>query len=448
MLAAAHSRTMIAGLGVTGLSVARHLRVRNEPFVVWDTAPPPAALEELRATWPDVTVISGELDPQACAETDTIIVSPGVPLNHPALSAASQAGAQIYGDIELFAHEVNAPVLGITGSNGKSTVTLWVAHLLEASGKTIRCGGNLGEPALSLLSDPAPDAYVLELSSFQLEATETLQCKAAALLNISPEHLDRHGSFEAYRDIKHRLYRFAETAVFNRQDSHTRPGMTSAQTVSFGLDVPVKQRDFGLREHEGQMWLCRGWDRLLPAEELSLAGQHNLANALAALALVEAFGVEPAQAASALSTFQGPPHRLQKVATVRDVHWYNDSKATNLDAMQAALTAFEQPSILIAGGRAKQDDWKRATAAVARHVRAMVLIGEAAEDMAQAWGEHVPTHLESDMEHAVARASQLAQPGENVLLSPGCASFDQYDNFEARGDDFIACVQALEASDA
>lgn len=441
-------RTLIAGLGVTGLSVAHYLHGRREPFAVWDAAPRPSAVAELQKNTPTVTVLAGEPDLDAFAMADTVIVSPGIPLQHPALQAAYRAGAQVYSDIELFAHEANAPVLGVTGSNGKSTVARLAAHLLEAGGMEVRCGGNLGEPALSLLREPAPDAYVLELSSFQLEATETLQCQAACLLNVSPEHLDRHGSFEAYRDIKHRLYRGAATAVFNRNDLETRPGVTARSTVSFGLDAPIRSDDYGLREHAGAWWLCHGHRRLLPCDELALVGRHNCANALAALALAEALGVAPEQVADALREFSGLPHRLQRVASFGGVEWYNDSKATNLDSMQAALAAFDRPCVLIAGGRSKQDDLRRAAAGVARRTRALVLFGEAAEAMAAAWGAGAQVCIEPDMAAAVAQAAALAQTGDRVLLSPGCASFDQYDNFEARGDDFVAQVRVLEEQHA
>ena len=439
-------RTLVVGLGVTGLSVAHYLRRRNEPFTVWDDAPKEQALAKLREDCPEAAVVSGDPDLREFETADTVIVSPGVSLDHPALRAARAGGAQVYGDIELFAHEVNAPVLGITGSNGKSTTTLMAAHLLEGVGLKAASGGNLGTPALSLLRDPAPDAYVLELSSFQLEATETLHCRAASLLNLSPDHLDRHGSFEAYREIKHRLYRHAEVAVFNRDDSNTRPGITAGRAISFGLDAPLHDDDFGLREHDGQAWLCRGRQRLLPCAELPLAGRHNWGNALAALALAEAFGVAPEQAAPILRSFEGLPHRLQKIAEFGGVAWVNDSKSTNLSAMQAALTAFDRPCVLIAGGRAKQEDLRRANLALSRHARTLVLFGESAQVMAQAWSGCAPVVQVPDLAQAVEQAAELAEAGDCVLLSPGCASYDQYSGFEERGEDFAARVQALEAS--
>ena len=441
-------RTLIVGLGVTGLSVARHLRRRNEPFRVWDAAPKEWALARLREDCPEATVASGDPDLREFESADTVIVSPGVSFDHLALRAARAGGAQVYGDVELFAHEANAPVLGITGSNGKSTTTLMTAHLLREAGLQAECGGNLGAPALSLLRDPAPDAYVLELSSFQLEATETLRCRSAGLLNLSPDHLDRHGSFEEYREIKHRLYRRAGVAVFNRDDSNTRPGITSGRAVSFGLDFPQHDDDFGLLEHAGQVWLCRGRRRLLPGAELPLLGRHNWANALAALALVEAFGVPPEQAAEALRSFEGLPHRLRKVAEFGDVLWIDDSKATNLSAMQAALTAFRRPCVLLAGGRAKQEDFRRATRALSRRARALVLFGEAAPVMARAWAGCAPIAQAPDLAQAVRMAADIAEPGDCVLLSPGCASYDQYSGFEERGEDFAAQVRALEESTA
>ena len=441
-------RTLVVGLGVTGLSVAHYLRRRNEPFTVWDAAPKEQALAKLREDCPEAAVVSGDPDLREFETADTVIVSPGVSLDHPALRAARAGGAQVYGDIELFAHEVNAPVLGITGSNGKSTTTLMAAHLIEGVGLKVASGGNLGTPALSLLRDPAPDAYVLELSSFQLEATETLHCRAASLLNLSPDHIDRHGSFEAYREIKHRLYRHAEVAVFNRDDSNTRPGITAGRAISFGLDAPLHDDDFGLREHDGQPWLCQGRQRLLPCAELPLAGRHNWGNALAALALAEAFGVAPEQAAPILRSFEGLPHRLQKIAEFGGVAWVNDSKSTNLSAMQAALTAFERPCVLIAGGRAKQEDLRRANLALSRHARTLVLFGESAHTMAQAWAGCAPVVQVPDLAQAVEQAAALAEAGDCVLLSPGCASYDQYSSFEERGEDFAERVHALEESAA
>lgn len=441
-------RTLVVGLGVTGLSVAHYLRQRNEPFTVWDAAPKEQALTRLREDCPGAVVVSGDPDLREFESADTVIVSPGVSLDHPALRAARAGGAQVYGDIELFAHEANAPVLGITGSNGKSTTTLMAAHLLGQAGLAVESGGNLGTPALSLLCEPAPDAYVLELSSFQLEATETLRCRAASLLNLSPDHIDRHGSFEAYREIKHRLYHHAEVAVFNRDDSNTRPGITAGRAISFGLDAPTHDEDFGLREHAGQAWMCRGRQRLLPCAELPLAGRHNWANALAALALVEAFGVPPEQAAPCLRSFEGLPHRLQKVAEFGGVDWVDDSKATNLSAMQAALEAFGTPCVLIAGGRAKQEDLRRVNLILSRHTRALVLFGESAPAMAQAWADCAPVVEVPDLARAVPAAAAIAGPGDCVLLSPGCASYDQYSGFEERGDDFAKHVRALGGADA
>lgn len=441
-------RTMIAGLGVTGLSVAHYLRRRNEPFTVWDVAPKKQALAQLREDCPEAQVISGDPDLRDFETADTVIVSPGVSLDHPALRAARAGGAQVYGDIELFAHEANAPVLGITGSNGKSTTTLLAAHLLGRGGLAVECGGNLGAPALSLLRDPAPDAYVLELSSFQLEATETLRCRAASLLNLSPDHLDRHGSFEAYREIKHRLYRHAEVAVFNRDDPNTRPGITAGRAVSFGLGVPMHDDDFGLCERDGRSWLCLGRRRLLPCAELPLPGRHNWANALAALALARVLGVPAERAAEGLRAFAGLPHRLQTVAEFGGVRWINDSKSTNLSAMQAALSACDRPCVLIAGGRAKREDLGRVARALSRRARALVLFGEAAEDMARAWTGCAPVVQAPDLAAAVRRAAERARPGDCVLLSPGCASHDQYAGFEERGEDFVARVEALQASDA
>lgn len=445
LAAAAVARTMVVGLGLTGLSVARHLRRRNEPFTVWDLAPRADALARLREEWPEAPVRCGELDPDEFRGADTVIVSPGVALDHPALAAARDAGAQVYGDIELFAHEANAPVLGITGSNGKSTVTRLAAHLLEGLGRRICCGGNLGPPALSLLREPAPDAYVLELSSFQLEATETLRCRAAAMLNLSPDHLDRHGDLAAYRAAKQRLYRGAEIAVFNRGDAHTRPP-AAARAVGFGLDAPRRADDFGVRERDGADWFCQGRRWLGPCAALPLPGRHNRANALAALALVWAHGAEPAAAAARLADFVGLPHRLQRLAAPGRIVWYDDSKATNPAALAAALAAFDAPCVLIAGGRAKPDDYARVRGALQRHARAAVLMGEAAPALARAWDGATELRVVDGMDAAVAAARDLAAPDGRVLLSPGCASFDRYAGYAERGLDFARAVRAGSAA--
>ena len=439
-------RTLVAGLGATGLSVAHYLKEHDEPFAVWDVAPKASVLEQLRADCPQAPVHCGEPDLRDFEAADTVIVSPGISLDHPALRAARAGGAQVYGDIELFAHEANAPVVGITGSNGKSTTTRLVTHLLEAGGVEAAVGGNLGTPALSLLRDPAPGVYVLELSSFQLEATETLHCRVAGMINLSPDHLDRHGSLEAYRAAKHRLYRHTEAAVFNRDDPNTRPGVLAGRSVSFGMDAPSQDEDFGLIRHEGEDWLCQGQQRLLPCSEVPLAGRHNQANVLAGLAMADAFGVDLQRAAQSLSSFEGLPHRLQPVAEINGVRWINDSKATNFGALQAALSAFAEPCVLIAGGRAKQEDPAQLVPVIRERVRALVLVGEAADALAAAWRDCTSIVQVETLAEAVPEAAGQAEPGDCALLSPGCSSHDQYTNFEARGEDFMAQVRALEAS--
>ena len=435
-------RTLVVGLGATGLSVVRYLRRCQEQFTVVDAAERPSGLEELRREWPEAPVICGALDPQAFETADTVIVSPGVPLDHPALSAARQAGAQVFGDIELFAHEANAPVLGVTGSNGKSTTTVLLGALLEAGGRNVSCGGNLGIPALSLLQDPPTDAYVLELSSFQLEATETLHCQAACILNLSPDHLDRHGDFRTYREVKHRLYRYTDTVVFNRNDPATQPDREVAHAISIGLDAGRSGNDFGIRQHQGESWLCQGRVRIVPCAELGLIGRHNWINAQAALALAWANGIDPKQTVEALRSFTGLPHRMQRLSVPGEVTYINDSKATNVEALSAALHTVDGPCVLLAGGQAKPDPFERITDVVLRHTRALVLYGEAAPEMAQAWQAHPSICVVPTLEEALAQAREAARPGDCVLLSPGCTSFDQYSGFEARGKDFVAQVQA------
>ncbi|MFZ5493592.1 MAG: UDP-N-acetylmuramoyl-L-alanine--D-glutamate ligase [Pseudomonadota bacterium] len=443
-------QVLVVGAGVTGLSCVRHLLAEGAAVRVLDTRQIPPGLAELRRLLPESAIFLGDWPPAAFAGVDEIIVSPGVGLDEPALAAAGARGVPLLGDIELFARAATRPVLAITGSNGKSTVTTLVGALLRGADVNAAVGGNLGTPALDLLAGPAPDAYVLELSSFQLERTASLRPAAACVLNLSPDHIDRHGSFAAYAAAKARVLRGAIVAVLNRDDAAVAAlaGTLSPtqRVVWFGLGAPAGAGDFGLLERDGAPWLARGDRPLLPAAALRLPGRHNLANALAALALVDALGVPLEKTLPALAAFTGLPHRTQFVAQQDDIAWYDDSKGTNVGATLAAIEGLAptRPTgrlVLILGGQGKGQDFSPLKPALAAHGRAAVLIGEAAGTIAAAVDDAVPCRRAADMPGAVAAAAELAQPGDAVLLSPACASFDMFGGYAARGDAFAAAAR-------
>lgn len=446
MMAATSNRrmppTLIAGLGETGLSLVRYLERQGEPYEVVDSREQPPGLATLQRDWPQARVCLGRFDRARFRRAARVLVSPGVALDEPALVAARAAGVECIGDIELFARAADAPVIAITGSNGKSTVTELVAAMLREAGLSVRTGGNLGPPALDLLlaDAPPPDVYVLELSSFQLETTYSLTAAAAVVLNFSADHLDRYPGVAAYAAAKARIYAGAQAAVVNRDDPAAAAlCRDTATAIGFTLSEPADD-DLGVIEHEGEAWLARGRTPLWPAARVALPGRHNRANALAALALLAAVGVDPARGAPATATFSGLPHRMQRVAEIAGVTWYDDSKATNVGATVAALSGCSEPVVLIAGGDGKGADFTPLAAAVARHARAVVLYGRDAPRLAEAIGTAVPVVCVADLPAAVARAAVHAEPGDSVLLSPACASFDQFRDYRARGEAFAAAV--------
>jgi len=435
---AAHEHTVIVGLGRTGLSMARVLHARGEPFTVVDSRERPPGLAALRELDPAIPVQLGPFDPVLFAAADRLLVSPGVSLEEPAIRAAR---AEVLGDIELFARLVTAPVVAITGSNGKSTVTALLGEMARVCGRRVLLGANYGVPALDLLDRPAPDCYVLELSSFQLETVDSLRPLAAAVLNLSPDHMDRHGSLAAYASAKARVFRHARTAVSNRDDPLTRVSDGGARRVGFGLDAPPVETDFGLIRRGGAVWLARGRTAYLKVSELRIPGRHNTANALAALALGEVLGLDRDGMIEGLRRFPGLAHRCQWVATVDGVDWYNDSKGTNVGATVAAIRGLEGPLVLIAGGVGKGADFGPLREALSGAVRAVVLYGRDAAQIEDAVHGAVPVVRAAGLRAAVAAAEHLARPGERVLFSPACASFDLFRDFEHRVDEFMRLVR-------
>ncbi|PKM30533.1 MAG: UDP-N-acetylmuramoyl-L-alanine--D-glutamate ligase [Gammaproteobacteria bacterium HGW-Gammaproteobacteria-11] len=439
-------KRIIVGLGSTGLAVARYLAGRGIPFAVCDTRSNPPGLEQLKRFAPMADLFLGELDEQLLCAAGELIVSPGIALSAPALLAAKAAGVSIVGDIELFARAAQAPIVAITGSNAKSTVTTLVGDMAKAAGKRVAVGGNLGTPALDLLDDKV-ELYVLELSSFQLETTAQLNAEVATVLNISEDHMDRYDSLASYYQAKHRIFRGVRQIVVNRDDALSRPLVADQMPCwSFGLSRP-DFKGFGLIEEQGQLSLAFEFKALMPVAELKIRGSHNQANALAALALGHAAGLPMAAMLKALREFTGLPHRCQWIAEVAGVNYYDDSKATNVGAALAAIEGFAAGNtgrqVLIAGGDGKGADFTSLRDAVNKHCRAVVLLGRDAPILEQVLSGCAPLLRVQSLEDAVTQARSLAQPGDIVLLSPACASLDMFKNFEERGQRFAAAVEAL-----
>jgi len=445
LIASDHFR-IVVGLGKSGMSLVRFLANRGVAFAVADTREQPPELETLRRDYPQVEVRCGELDVEFLCRADELYVSPGLALATPALQQAAARGVKLSGDIELFARNAKAPIIAISGSNAKSTVTTLVGEMAAAAGKRVAVGGNLGTPALDLLSDDV-ELYVMELSSFQLETTDQLNAEVATVLNVSEDHMDRYSGLPAYHLAKHRIFRGARQVVVNRQDALSRPLLAENQPVwTFGLNTP-DFKAFGLREENGEKYLAFEFHNLMPVRELKIRGSHNQSNALAALALGHAVGLPMDAMLSSLRTFAGLAHRCQWLRERDGVNWYDDSKATNVGAALAAIEGLgadiDGKLVLVAGGDGKGADFSALRAPVAAHCRAVVLLGRDAERLAEALGDSVPLVRVKTLEEAVQQCAELAQPGDAVLLSPACASLDMFKNFEERGRLFAQAVGGL-----
>jgi UDP-N-acetylmuramoylalanine--D-glutamate ligase len=439
--------TLVVGLGTTGLSCVRHLRRLGRRVTAVDSRVSPPALAAVSQEFPEVRVTLGGFSHQAFQDVGDIVVSPGVSLSEPALQQALAARIPVCGDIELFARAVGAtPVVAITGSNGKSTVTTMVAEMLRMDGRRVKVGGNLGMPALSLLEGDRPEVYVLELSSFQLETTDSLHPQVAAVLNVSADHMDRYAGVEEYASTKARIFAGRGVMVLNRDDGRVAAmARAGRQVVFYTLGVP-RADEFGLQPGDDGGHLSLGETSIVAANALKVAGRHNIANALAAMAIANVLGVSQDAMARVLKNFRGLPHRCQLVADVGGVRWYDDSKATNVGATVASISGLGRRSgglILIAGGDAKDADFSALQEPLGRHVGLLLLIGrDAGRIAAVAQGVVEIVHAEG-MADAVEIAHARAQPGDSVLLAPACASFDMYRSYEERGDAFAAEVRRV-----
>ena len=433
----------IIGLGRSGLSCARFLEEIGLDVDVYDSQPAPVLAAELNELAPSARLHAGSMKVDSWQQGSLLVVSPGVPLSHPDLVPLLEKGIRPIGDVELFAQCAMAPVIAITGSNGKSTVTELVGEILKAAGREVRVGGNIGIPVLDLL-DTEADCYVLELSSFQLETTWSLRPQCATVLNLAADHMDRYAGMEGYIDAKARVYDGKGVMLINADDAHcqqlARPGRS---TLRFSSNEPGSDTEYGLRQHAGTTWLARGDTLLADSADIRLPGRHNLMNVLAAWALASCAGVADAGIREAVAAFRGLPHRMEWLGTHAGVDWINDSKGTNVGATVAAIEGLDGPLVLIAGGQGKDADFSPLADALGDKVSGLVLIGEDAQQIEQAVAGRVAVRHAASMQDAVGQAAAISQRGDTVLLSPACASFDMYSGFEARGDDFRHCVGGL-----
>ncbi len=437
------TRALVLGLGRTGLSAVRYLHRKGLTVRVADTRSEPPGIEALRRELAGIELHSGPFELALLDDVSQVVISPGLSLREPVAVEAALRGLPVVGDIELFAREAAAPVAAVTGTNGKSTVTALMAMLATAAGQAAIAGANLGEPALDLLQHATPDLYVLELSSFQLETTHSLRTVAATVLNVSPDHMDRYETLADYAAAKARIFDGCETAVVNADDPLVRDMPRAGQRVlSFSLEDAGA--DYCL-DGGAEPWLaCRG-EPLLPVSAMRLTGRHNVANALAALAMSEALGLPRAPVLEALAEFGGLAHRAQWVADVAGIRFVNDSKGTNVGATVAAVSGTDGTIVLIAGGDGKGQDFGALREAFRGKVRHAVLIGRDAMRLAAALEGVCSTEIVADMPTAVRAARAAAQPGDTVLLSPACASLDMFRDYAHRGDEFAASVRSLAA---
>jgi UDP-N-acetylmuramoylalanine--D-glutamate ligase len=437
--------TLVVGLGATGLSVVRYLRHKKQAVAVTDSRVSPPNLQELTHDYPDVPCYFSGFDVNVFSHAKHLVVNPGIAIVTPEIQQAIAKGAEVIGDIELFAREANAPVIAITGSNGKTTVTTLLQLMAQKSQVIEQTGGNIGTPVLDLLpvasleSDADVELYILELSSFQLETAPSLKTVAAVVLNISEDHLDRYDGIEHYASTKGLIYNNCQCPLVNRDDAVAMALAQGKESVSFGLDKPERGQ-YGLREKDNKIWLAKGDECLLAVDEIKLSGQHNQANALAALALGEVVGLKQAAMLEVLTEYTGMAHRTQWVAKIDAIEWYNDSKGTNVGATLAALEGLAGKIVLILGGQGKGADFSPLKKAVKKNARAVVLMGEDADLISSVLAGVVPEVRATSMSNAVELAATLARSGDKVLLSPACASFDMFDHYQARGDAFIQCV--------
>jgi UDP-N-acetylmuramoylalanine--D-glutamate ligase len=446
-----NKRILVLGLGETGFSVLRWLSKQGAVLSVADSRDNPPNMEDLVRRMPQVAIYPGKFKQEVLLNAEVIVISPGVALSEPAVQAAIKQGIPVIGDVELFAQyrSKNAKVIGITGSNGKTTVTSLVGEICKEAGMKTIVAGNIGLPVLDALQMETPDIYVLELSSFQLETTCSLALDAATVLNVCEDHMDRYASVADYATAKARILAHAKVAVLNRDDVITN-NMRVDNKVTFGLNAAPNASDLGLIDNAGVHYLASGQRRICKTSELKIAGKHNAANALAAAALCNAVGIEKIAIANALRDFKGLPHRVEWVASIDDIDFYDDSKGTNVGATCAAIagmTKHDKPQkvVLIAGGDGKGQDFSPLAPALQANSHAVVLIGRDASLIEAVLTEtNIPIYHAADLPEAVNIAKKVAKSGDAILLSPACASFDMFNNYVHRAEVFVEAVKRLQ----
>lgn len=438
-------RLLVVGLGKTGCSVCKYLHEQKLEFDAVDNRDVPPLLNDVKLWLGDGQVFN-TFSEELFKRYDVLIVSPGIAISTPAIQAAIETGVDVIGDVELFARTVNAPVIAVTGSNGKSTVVAWLDSVLSKAALNAVLCGNIGEPVLSSLDESA-DVYVVELSSFQLETTSSLKPLSATVLNVSEDHMDRYDGLEQYASVKRKIYERCDHLVVNAGDTLTWPAeqADSAKSIVHFSLAPPAGSDFGVVQHEGDAWLSSATVLMMNTQELPLPGEHNVLNALAVLALLQPLGLSAEELVSGLKAFRGLPHRTQLVAEIAGVRWYNDSKGTNVDACEKAIGAMAGPVVLIMGGQGKDADFSTLREIVKERVKTLILIGEDAAIIAATLRDIVEPLDATDMSDAVKQAARVAVPGDVVLLSPACASFDMFNSFEHRGDVFADAVMQVAA---
>ncbi|BBL19519.1 MULTISPECIES: UDP-N-acetylmuramoyl-L-alanine--D-glutamate ligase [Acinetobacter] len=438
---------VVAGLGISGVSAVNLLHERGYQVAVTDSRTHPPGHDQIPA---GIQTSFGQLDTELLLQAEEIILSPGLAPQLPEIQQAIAKGIPVVGDIQLLRRATEVPIVAITGSNAKSTVTTLIGLMAKEAGKKVAIGGNLGRPALDLLKDQ-PELIILELSSFQLETTSLLNAEVAVVLNMSEDHLDRHGDMLGYHAAKHRIFQGVKKVVFNRDDALSRPLVPDAVPVqSFGLNAPDMNQYGVLRDTDGTLWLARGRERLLKSTEMYIQGTHNIANALACLALGEAIGLPLNSMLETLKSFKGLAHRCEYVDTVNNVRYYNDSKGTNIGATLAAIEGLgaaiaprKGKVVVILGGQGKGQDFKALRAAVQQYVKTVVLIGEDALKIEQSIEGSTEILKAATLQEAVQLCHAKADAEDVVVLSPACASFDMFKGYDDRGHQFVACVKAL-----
>ncbi|MFZ0330217.1 MAG: UDP-N-acetylmuramoyl-L-alanine--D-glutamate ligase [Acinetobacter bohemicus] len=438
---------VVAGLGISGVAAVNFLHEHGYRVAVTDSRKTPPGHDQIPS---DVQTSFGQLDQELLLQAEEIVISPGLDPQLPEIQAAIAQGIAVVSEIQILRRFTDKPIMAITGSNAKSTVTTLIGLMAKDAGVKVAVGGNLGRPALDLTKDD-PELYILELSSFQLETTSNLHAEVAVILNMSEDHLDRHGDMMGYHTAKHRIFQGVKKVVYNRDDSLTRPLVPDATPMqSFGLNAPDMNQYGILKENDGTMWLARGRERILKSSEMYIQGTHNVANALACLALGEAIGLPLASMLETLKTFKGLEHRCEFVKEVQGVRYYNDSKGTNIgatlaaiDGLGAAIEPQQGKVAIILGGQGKGQDFTALRDALSKYAKLAVLIGEDRAVIEQAIAGTTTLLHAASLQEAVELCQQNTQAHDVVLLSPACASFDMFKGYSERGHQFVECVNTL-----